>query len=313
LYRYYTRALVLSILFDTTIYDQTCAPVTYSHMAKMSKNNTFISANYKMGTYTGRLAGTADESFGRMKYFFRADFTSGMQNFPTVFVDWAQFRCTSRCRTSSTGKMSMEEWITGPQYSQDSQPFLALSQVKASRYALAYGPTITSGGGQARQHKQVGFLSLDPERLGANVEDNMTQDFGDNCLNFYLPDKRFKSEDRDSDVEEEGNGDEAPDAEDDHNSDSSSDDDDDEDSDNSDNERAQAQRHDRNEEGPGGGGVVGGDGVVVVGGGGGGDEEELAGADDDDDNDSGGGNGSRCSDITATLFSPSVLRYLQYK
>jgi hypothetical protein len=156
------------------------------------------------------------------------------------------------------------------------QPFLALSQVKASRYALAYGPTITSGGDQGRQHKQVSFIALDSERLGLNVEDNMTQDFGDNCLNFYLPAKRKVSQD-----EEEGD---AP--EDDEESDAPEDD----------------EESDAPEEVvvPGGGGGGGGDDeeeeVVVAAGGGG-----------------GGGDSRVVDDFMATLFSPSVLRYLQYK
>jgi hypothetical protein len=239
-------------------------------MRKMTKNNTFISTKHRMGPNTGNLVGTPDESFGRMKYFFRTDFTSGMQNYPTVFVDWAQFRCISRCRTSSTGRMLMEHWEKGPHYTPDCQPFLSLSQVKPSRYALAYGPTITSAGVTRRQHKQVSFLALDSERLGLNVEDNMTQDFGDNCLNFYLPDKRMVSQD-----EEEGDA-----AEDDEEGDAAEDD---EESDAPEDDEEGDAAEDEEEE------------VVVAGGGGGGGDSRVV------------------DDFMATLFSPSVLRYLQYK
>jgi hypothetical protein len=255
-------------------------------MADMNKNNNFISTKYKVGGNTGHLVGTPDQSFGRMKYFFRLDFTSGNVDKPTVFVDWAQLRCTSRTRTSSTGKMSMGEWTTGPQYNPDCNPFLSMQDVQPSRFALAYGPTITTG---MRQHKRIGFLALDPERLGDNVEDSFTQDFGDNCLTFYLPEKNKKPTDScgdgvfyHSDNDEVGGdngGGGIEGAE-----DSDNDNEEDDSGNNDDNDRDDSSAHDDDEEGGGNGGALG-----VVGG------------------------AATGIGISSTLFSPSVLRYLQYK
>lgn len=44
---------------------------------------------------------------------------------------------------------------------------------------------------QASQQVEISFLALDSERIGDGVDDTMFQDFGDNILKSYCPDKRF--------------------------------------------------------------------------------------------------------------------------
>jgi hypothetical protein len=85
--------------------------------------------------------------------------------------------------------MAEDEWKNGPASRQDCNPFASLDDIQPSRFALAYGP-IELIRGQRRVN--IGFLALDPERLGDGVDDGQIQDFGDNCLNFYLPETQRK-------------------------------------------------------------------------------------------------------------------------
>jgi hypothetical protein len=66
--------------------------------------------------------------------------------------------------------MSQQEWDTGPSAKTHLSPFVTMDDIIASRFVLAYDSL------------DVAFLSIDPERVGENVDDGMFVDFGDNVL-----------------------------------------------------------------------------------------------------------------------------------
>jgi uncharacterized membrane protein YgcG len=276
----HSQALIKSLLFDTKAYNQG-KDINYSQMKSMTKNNNFISCSYRVGSNTGH----DDRSYGRVNSFFRINFTSACDDIPTTAVDWVQYRHISHTRTSCTGRMGIHEWQTGPSAHPDCNPFVSLDDIVPSRFAMAFGP-LEGEGGARQQWLQISFLALDSERIGDGVDDAKFQDFGDDCLGLYMPTKHKIREKNDTEESSEEASDD----------DSSS--------------------------GSGGGGSSGSGGVGVVNHGvyscstvsdSSGDsvagQEALEYGDDDREVVL----GKEKQDRLGGLFSPSVLRYLQYK
>lgn len=125
-------------------------------------------------------------SFGCPRYFFRFNFTSALQNMAMAYVDWCSFLKSS----SNTfkygcymGRVSHEEWNTGPKYNASFCPFIPLRDICPSRFVLAYRPNL-----------DIAFIALDGERLVGDrfrvpidVGDNKTKyscsyfDDGEDC------------------------------------------------------------------------------------------------------------------------------------
>jgi len=105
---------------------------------------------------------------------FRFDFTTGIDNnIPIGSVDWAHFSCEKQHRVCSIDTMTEHEWYNGPSQDSSFKQFIPLDEILPSRYSFAYD-SIEFG------RVACAFISLDPERVGDNLNDSSVQDFGDN-------------------------------------------------------------------------------------------------------------------------------------
>ena len=137
----------------------------------------FISVPYNVGstTHVDRAqAAVQKQSFGCPRFFFRLNVTSAVNDELYAFVDWCCFKATTFTVTCFQGEMTQEEWTTGPSYKQNLNPFVTMDDITPSRFVLAYDDT--------HDILDVGFLSMDPERIGDIVDDGIFIDFGNNVL-----------------------------------------------------------------------------------------------------------------------------------
>ena len=114
------------------------------------------------------------QMFGRLKYMFRFNFgTTGLIDIPVAAVDWADFTCEQQHRVCSIGYMTSSEWCHGPSQNIGFSQYIPLDEILPSRYCLTYDAV-------EFDHVECAFISLDPERIGSNINDSSIQDFGDN-------------------------------------------------------------------------------------------------------------------------------------
>lgn len=160
----------------------------YPSFAKMAsdRNNTkhklpFISVPYNIGstTSTDRRLNTQGRlkklhSFGCPRYFFRFNLTSAIQEEPYAYVDWCCYRATNSTLTCFEGHISRTEWTTGPSCKPNICSFVTTDDMTPSRFVMAYDDDEAS--------YDVAFLSLDPERVGENVDPGTFTDFGDDVV-----------------------------------------------------------------------------------------------------------------------------------
>ena len=113
-------------------------------------------------------------SFGRPLCFLRFNFTSVISDVPYVQMDWVNFTARAFHRTTFEGHVSEEEWNREPNEDTSGfSPFVAVDEILPSRFVLAY-----------RDNLDIGFLSLDPERVGDTVYDGQQTDMGDDILQY---------------------------------------------------------------------------------------------------------------------------------
>ena len=177
----HVTAQVKSISLRTIREDDISKYPSYRDMAanRNAKRNSlhFISVNYNVGSTTHddiSLAAVQKQSFGCPRFFFRLNVTSAIYEELYAFVDWCCFTATTFTKTCYQGRMTQEEWTTGPTYKANLSPFVTMDDITPSRFVLAYDDTYDI--------LDVGFLSLDPERIGETVDDGNFVDFGDNVL-----------------------------------------------------------------------------------------------------------------------------------
>jgi hypothetical protein len=145
----------------------------------LSSNNraksSFISANLpiEVKNRSNKIVIEERQMFGRVKYMFRFTFTTGIDDIPVAAVDWANFRCDLEHRVCSIGMITEQEWNNGPTQNPIYKQYLPMDEIFPSRYSLAYDE-LRFG------EVQCAFISLDPERVGDNLNDSSVQDFGDN-------------------------------------------------------------------------------------------------------------------------------------
>jgi len=117
---------------------------------------------------------TQQYSFGRPMCFLRFNFTSVISDVPYVMMDWVRFTATAFHRTTFEGHVSDREWNRVPTHDTSGcNPFVAVDEILPSRFVLAY-----------KDNLDIGFISLDPERVGDTVHDGQQTDMGDDLLQY---------------------------------------------------------------------------------------------------------------------------------
>ena len=127
-----------------------------------------------------------------MKYFFRLDYTSGVQSVPLCAVQWIHFIIVKDTINCVIGQIPMKSWneITPhPLGRIQNMPFISFNDLQPSRFALSYLPNPNP----RSFWMEVAFLALDSEKLGEHVEDAYYLDFGDNMFPLYKANKKTKS------------------------------------------------------------------------------------------------------------------------
>ena len=98
-----------------------------------------------------------------------------------VFVQWIPFVLDRQNRTTSHGRINLDNWKKWPEINSITlNSFMCTTSLSPSRFALAYIPP-TSGS----VFVDVAFIALDAENMGEESKDNFTHDFGDNKFPFY--------------------------------------------------------------------------------------------------------------------------------
>ena len=185
--RVYKSALIKSCLYNcyTSDNNNNLFPSFSNMKSSLGRNfnkQSFISAKIEVPEgHAHRIDGEA-QMFGRLKYMFRFTFTTGINDIPIGAVDWADFHCENHFRVCSVGTITELEWSEGPQQNNKYHEFIPLGEVFPSRYCFAYDPV-------QFQRLNCAFISLDPERLGNDLNDEFDQDFGDNQFPHYRGNK----------------------------------------------------------------------------------------------------------------------------
>jgi hypothetical protein len=127
-----------------------------------------------------------------VKYFFRLDYTSGVQSVPLCAVHWIDFTVVKDTINCVIGQIPMQSWNEirpHPLAVLRNMPFISFNDLQPSRYALSYIPNLN----QRSYWMEVAFLALDSEKLGEHVEDAYYLDFGDNMFPLYKANRKTKS------------------------------------------------------------------------------------------------------------------------
>jgi hypothetical protein len=127
-----------------------------------------------------------------VKYFFRLDYTSGVQSVPLCAVQWIHFEILKDSINCVIGRIAMNSWheiLPHPIPALRNIPFISLNDLQPSRYALSYVPNPNIRG----YWVEAAFIALDSEKLGENVEDSFHYDFGDNMFPHFKENRKTKS------------------------------------------------------------------------------------------------------------------------
>lgn len=122
--------------------------------------------------------------FGCPRFFFRFNFTSASPNLPHAYMDWCHFERSTATDINTSfhygcymGRLSYDEWTTGPTYNPSFCPYIPLQVLQPSRFVLAHRPHLEG------PNIEVAFIALDGERIvGSNRRS--TLDVGDNSTNY---------------------------------------------------------------------------------------------------------------------------------
>ena len=144
--------------------------------------------------------------FGMVKYFFRLNYTNGVQSVPICAVQWIDFNMEKDSINCIIGRIPMSSWNELiPHPTLKNKPFISFNDLQPSRFALSYIPNKN----KHAYHMEVSFMALDSEKLGEHVDDAYHFDFGDNMFPHYKGNRKTKSvfeeqdeDDSDSELEE---------------------------------------------------------------------------------------------------------------
>ena len=74
--------------------------------------------------------------FGAVKYFFRLDYTSGVQSVPICAVHWIHFNIVKETINCIIGQIPMQDWHElRPYPTLKNQPFISFNDIEPSRFA----------------------------------------------------------------------------------------------------------------------------------------------------------------------------------
>ena len=127
-----------------------------------------------------------------VKYFFRLDYTTGVESVPLCAVHWIHFNVVKDTISCVIGQIPMQSWhelVPHPIAALRDMPFISFNDLQPSRYALSYVPNPN----RRSYWMEVAFLALDSEKLGEHVEDAYHLDFGDNMFPHYKETRKTKS------------------------------------------------------------------------------------------------------------------------
>ena len=147
------------------------------------------------------------KQFGIVKYFFRFDYTSGVQSVPLCAVQWIHFDVIKDSINCVIGRIAMQSWhelLPHPIAALRNMPFISFNDLQPSRFALSYIPNPN----RRAYWMEAAFMALDSEKLGEHVDDAYHYDFGDNMFPHYKENRKTKSvfeeeDGSDEDLEEE--------------------------------------------------------------------------------------------------------------
>ena len=141
-FRAYTQGLLKSVLFRSH-YSEINAYSTFQdiskHLNKSSHKISFLAIRHNVGTTSFDTPDPPQDmqhSFGVPRYFFRFNLTSAISAQPYAYVHWVMFRLHTCHRSSFEGRMTNNEWTTGPRQRQNINPFCYIEDVIPSRFAL---------------------------------------------------------------------------------------------------------------------------------------------------------------------------------
>ena len=119
--------------------------------------------------------------FGVPRYFFRGTLTSAIVTTPMVCVQWIPFILDQHNRTTSHGRITVDNWNAWPLRNTITlNPYISTKTLLPSRFALGFVPPT-----RLSVYVDVAFIALDAENLCEENQDQYTHDFGDNKFPYY--------------------------------------------------------------------------------------------------------------------------------
>ena len=144
---------------------------------------TFVDI-YVYYVYTPIILGINKKYFGFPLYFFRASYTTAVQNVPMVKVKWIPYNSVHSYRASEIGLITVDNW-QATEYenmNNDINPFISFQQLEPTRYALSFISIK-----ETDVYVSMAFIALDGDNLGDGIQiDPFCMDYGDNILTHYL-------------------------------------------------------------------------------------------------------------------------------
>ena len=140
----------------------------------------FISVPYNVGSTTlwdKKDKALDDNSFGRVRSFFRFNFTSIIRELPFAIVKWCDYTVTKSLRHYYEGFVTEDIWNqedpTNGIEDYPHNPFVQVDEFLPSRFVMTYEPNF-----------DISFVALDQERLGRVTGEGPATDMGDDILHF---------------------------------------------------------------------------------------------------------------------------------
>ena len=127
--------------------------------------------------------------FGFPLFFFRANYTSAIQNIPMAKIKWIPFQFIKSYRSSTVGRITKTTWTAvTDDFSTTNislngvSSFISCQQLEPSRYCISFIPPKNGD-----VYVTMAFIALDADNIGDGIQsDSFIHDFGDNQLGAYL-------------------------------------------------------------------------------------------------------------------------------
>ena len=180
MHRLRTEGVVKSLLFQPTKKKLPSFKTMATNPLQRSNRTPFIGVPYNVGSTTPwdrRDKSISQASFGRVRSFFRFNFTSAISELPFAIVKWCNYTVTGSSRHVWEGFLTEDTWNEeDPTDSIDDyphNPFVQVEEFLPSRFVMTYDKNF-----------DVSFVALDQERLGPLAGEGPTTDMGDDILHF---------------------------------------------------------------------------------------------------------------------------------